>query len=158
MFSEADMQITVMLTSGLLFGFGLIVSGLVNPAKVLNFLDFTGAWDPSLAFTMAAAVLTTAIGYGLAFRRKAPLLGGSFQLPTATDVDKRLIGGAALFGVGWGLVGFCPGPAVSALATGSGEALIFVVAMLGGMGLARNINTVSDKAAPAQAAPQGGNQ
>jgi hypothetical protein len=157
MYSEADMQIAVMLTSGLLFGFGLIVSGLVNPAKVLGFLDFAGTWDPSLAFTMAAAVLTTAIGYGLAFRRKSPLLGGSFQLPTATDVDARLLGGAALFGVGWGLVGFCPGPAVSALATGSGEALVFVVAMLGGMGLARGIDTLSENA-PAQAAPQGGGQ
>lgn len=152
------MQIAVMFVSGLMFASGLTVSGLVNPAKVLNFLDIAGSWDPSLAFTMASAVATTAIGYRLAFRRKAPLLGGTFQLPTASDIDTRLVGGAALFGTGWGLVGFCPGPAVTALATGSGSALIFVAAMLIGMLVARSMDTLSQTSAALNAAPRGGSQ
>lgn len=152
------MQIAVMFVSGLMFAFGLIVSGLANPAKVLNFLDFAGSWDPSLALTMAAAVATTAVGYRLAFRRNAPLLGGVFQLPTVTDIDARLVGGAALFGIGWGLVGFCPGPAVTALGAGSGAAVIFVAAMLMGMLVARGIDTLSQTSAALKAAPKGGSQ
>src|SRR5665647_2278401 len=100
---EASMQMIAPLASGLLFGLGLVISGLINPAKVLNFLDVTGTWDPSLAFTMGAAVLTTAIGYKLSFKGK-PIFGSTFHLPTATDIDARLVGGAALFGIGWGLV------------------------------------------------------
>lgn len=152
------MQIVVMLLSGVLFGSGLIVSGLADPAKVLNFLDIAGSWDPSLAFTMASAVATTAIGYRLAFRHATPLLGGTFQLPTIKDIDTRLIAGAALFGIGWGLVGFCPGPAVAALATGSGPALIFVAAMLSGMLIARSLDTLSQTSAALRAAPKGGSQ
>jgi len=121
------------LASGLIFGLGLIVSQMVNPAKVLGFLDVFGAWDPSLAFVMAAAIPVAAAGFAIAGRRTRSLLGESVELPTKTNLDRRLIGGAALFGVGWGLVGFCPGPALAALGFGRAEAAIFVVAMIVGM-------------------------
>ena len=137
------MQIVSTFIGGLLFGLGLVVSGLINPAKVLNFLDLAGTWDPSLAFTMVAAVATTAVGYRFAFRRGAPLLGGSFQLPAASDIDARLIGGAALFGIGWGLIGFCPGPAIAALSSGTISTVTFVGAMLAGMALARMLDKPS---------------
>jgi len=137
------MQIVSTFVVGTLFGLGLVVSGLINPAKVLNFLDLAGTWDPSLAFTMAAAVLVTAIGYRVVFQRRAPLLAGSFQLPAASDLDARLIGGAALFGIGWGLVGFCPGPAVAALSSGMTSPIVFVGAMLAGMALARMLDKPS---------------
>ena len=141
------MQILSTFIVGVLFGLGLVVSGLINPAKVLNFLDFAGTWDPSLAFTMAAAIATTAIGYRFVFRRRAPLLGGSFQLPAASDIDARLIGGAALFGIGWGLIGFCPGPAIAALSSGATSTIIFVGAMLAGMALARALDKPSARLA-----------
>lgn len=134
------MQIIATLISGLLFGLGLCVSGLINPAKVLAFLDLAGAWDPSLAITMACAVVTTAIGYRIAFRSGAPLFGSSFQIPTLQEIDRTLVGGAALFGIGWGLIGFCPGPAIAALATQSISAVVFVAAMLAGMFTARNFS------------------
>jgi len=149
------MRVLASFTSGILFGLGLAVSGLINPAKVLAFLDIAGNWDPSLAFTMAAAVLVTFIGYRLVLRRQRPLLGGMFHLPTATDIDGRLIGGAALFGIGWGLVGFCPGPALAALSTGSAHVLLFVIAMFAGMALARWLDR-SAVAASSQANPTGG--
>lgn len=104
-------KIVVSLICGLIFGLGLVVAQMTNPAKILNFLDFTGAWDPSLAFVMGGALATTAIGFRLAWRSKGPLLDDSFQLPQKTRVDMRLVGGAALFEIGWGLVGLCPGPA-----------------------------------------------
>ena len=119
--------------AGLIFGLGLVVSDMINPAKVLNFLDIAGSWDPSLVFVMGTAVVTAAIGYRLVFRLKTPLLGGRFVLPNRTDIDARLIGGAALFGIGWGLAGFCPGPAISAAATGRGEVFVFLAAMAVGM-------------------------
>ncbi len=131
------MQAALTFVAGLLFGIGLIVSGLANPAKVQNFLDVAGAWDPSLALTMAAAVLTTALGYRWVFRRRRPVLEETFHLPTATAIDLKLVVGAALFGVGWGLVGYCPGPAIVALTLGNQETVIFVAAMLGGMIAAR---------------------
>lgn len=121
------------LAAGLVFGLGLIVSGMVNPAKVLNFLDVAGQWDPSLAFVMAGAAATVFAGYRLVLKRSGPLFAERFNLPGATRIDARLIGGAAMFGIGWGLVGFCPGPALTALGTGAAPALIFVVAMLAGM-------------------------
>lgn len=128
---------------GLVFGLGLIVSGMSNPAKVLNFLDIaaigSGGWDASLAFVMAGAMMVAFVGFRLALRRKAPLLGDRFHLPTATGLDSRIILGPAIFGIGWGLAGFCPGPAFTALATGGNRALLFVVAMLIGMALARRI-------------------
>jgi len=137
------MQVVSTFIVGILFGLGLVVSGLINPAKVLNFLDLAGTWDPSLAFTMAAAVVTTAVGYRFVFRHGAPLLGGGFQLPAASDIDARLVGGAALFGIGWGLVGFCPGPAIAALSSGTVSTITFAGAMLAGMALARLLDKPS---------------
>ena len=121
--------------AGLLFSLGLIVSQMVNPAKVLAFLDVTGSWDPSLAFVMVGAIFASGIGYAVAKSRGAPVIGNKLEIPTRRDFDPRLIGGAAIFGVGWGLVGLCPGPAVTALALGLWQSLTFVVAMLGGMAL-----------------------
>jgi uncharacterized membrane protein YedE/YeeE len=123
--------------SGLLFGIGLVVSGMTNPAKVLNFLDIAGTWDPSLAFVMGGAVVTTAIGYRLVLARDRPLLADRFHLPTTTAIDTRLLAGSALFGLGWGLVGYCPGPAVTALTIAAPAALVFLPAMLAGMAMAR---------------------
>ncbi len=106
---------------------------MTNPAKVLNFLDFAGSWDPSLAFVMGGAVITTTIGYRLAWRSKSPLCDAIFHLPQKTRIDARLVAGAALFGIGWGLVGFCPGPALTALSFGGWPTLLFVAAMVAGM-------------------------
>jgi uncharacterized membrane protein YedE/YeeE len=135
-------NIFIPLICGFVFGLGLVISQMANPAKVLNFLDFAGAWDPSLAFVMGGAVATAAIGFRLAWRSKAPLLGDSFHLPQRTRVDARLVGGAALFGIGWGLVGFCPGPALTALSFGGWEAALFVAAMIVGMVLFDRISTL----------------
>jgi uncharacterized membrane protein YedE/YeeE len=118
---------------GLIFGLGLVISQMSNPAKVLNFLDFAGAWDPSLGFVMGGAVAVAAIGFRLARGRKAPLLAESFHMPQKTEIDARLICGAALFGIGWGLVGFCPGPALTALSFGRPAPYLFVAAMIVGM-------------------------
>lgn len=133
------MQVIATFVSGLLFGLGLCVSGLVNPAKVQSFLDVAGDWDPSLAITMASAVIVTGVGYRVALRRGTPMFAGAFQIPPAGMIDLRLVAGAAIFGVGWGLVGFCPGPAVAALSLGAPSAVIFVLAMLVGMALARQL-------------------
>ncbi|MEB3094473.1 YeeE/YedE family protein [Achromobacter sp. D10] len=121
--------------SGLVFGLGLIISGMANPAKVLGFLDVAGAWDPSLAFVMGGAVLVTAVGFALLRRRRASLSGEPLRWPTATRVDVRLAVGSLTFGVGWGLAGFCPGPALVAASAGVPEALIFVAAMVAGMAI-----------------------
>jgi len=121
--------------SGLVFGLGLIISGMANPAKVLGFLDLAGAWDPSLAFVMGGAVLVTAAGFALLRRRRASLSGEPLRWPTATRVDLRLAVGSLAFGAGWGLAGFCPGPALVAAAAGVTEALIFVAAMVAGMAI-----------------------
>lgn len=125
------------LIAGLIFGAGLILSGMSNPAKVLNFLDLFGTWDPSLAFVMAGAVAVTFIGYRLVLKRPTPVLADAFHLPTRNDIDMKLVSGAAIFGLGWGLGGFCPGPAFTALPLGSTGILAFFPAMLIGMGLAR---------------------
>lgn len=124
---------------GLIFGVGIAVSGMINPAKVLNFFDVAGTWDPSLAFVMGGALLTTFIGYRLVLRREAPLIEARFQLPTARDIDARLVGGSAVFGIGWGIAGFCPGAAVPALGSGKWEVALFVVALLAGLWLARRV-------------------
>ncbi|CAB3889406.1 hypothetical protein LMG3410_03735 [Achromobacter aegrifaciens] len=121
--------------SGLVFGLGLIISGMANPAKVLGFLDLAGAWDPSLAFVMGGAVLVTAAGFALLRRRRASLSGEPLRWPTATRVDVRLAVGSMAFGAGWGLAGFCPGPALVAASAGVSEALIFVAAMVAGMAI-----------------------
>jgi uncharacterized membrane protein YedE/YeeE len=126
-------NIAVSFVCGLIFGLGLVISQMSNPAKVLNFLDFAGAWDPSLGFVMGGAVAVAAIGFWLARRRTTPLLAESFHLPRRTEIDARLVCGAALFGIGWGLVGFCPGPALTALAFGRREPVLFVGAMIVGM-------------------------
>lgn len=115
---------------GLTFGLGIAISGMINPAKVLNFFDVAGSWDPSLAFVMGGAVLVTFVGYRLVFVRPRPLLDDHFHLPKAGAIDARLVGGAAIFGVGWGIAGFCPGGALPALGTGRAEVLLFVAAML----------------------------
>ncbi|MGZ9811619.1 DUF6691 family protein [Pseudoroseicyclus sp. H15] len=128
------------LLSGLLFGLGLIVSGMSDPAKVLNFLDIFGTWDPSLAFVMGGAILVTAPGYALLARlRYQPLFADQFHIPTKRDLEPRLITGAAIFGIGWGLGGFCPGPALTSLPIAASGTLIFVPFMLVGIWAARNI-------------------
>lgn len=129
------MQIFVALLAGLIFGMGLIVSGMANPAKVLGFLDFAGKWDPSLAFVMAGAVALASLGFALARRRQHSFSGAPMRLPAATRIDHRLLAGSAVFGVGWGLAGFCPGPALVSAGAGESKAMLFVVAMLGGMAI-----------------------
>ena len=132
------------LLSGLVFGLGLIVSGMADPAKVLNFLDVFGTWDPSLAFVMGGAIAVTAPGFALLTRsRSRPFFDSQFRIPSRTDLDPRLLTGAVLFGTGWGLGGFCPGPALTALPIATTGALIFVPFMLGGMWLARHTPDLS---------------
>lgn len=123
--------------AGLLFGLGLIVSQMVNPAKVLGFLDIFGAWDPSLALVIGGAVAVSALGYVVARRRGVPVLAPRLEIPTRRDLDPRLIGGAALFGIGWGLVGLCPGPALIGLTFGPWPVFVFVAAMIVGMAIFR---------------------
>jgi uncharacterized membrane protein YedE/YeeE len=131
------MRIVVNMVTGLIFGLGLLISGMANPAKVQNFLDLAGTFDPSLICVMLGAVVVTFLGYRLAFRRPKPVLAGRFSLPTAKGVDGRVVLGAALFGIGWGLSGFCPGPAITSLPFLAKGTLIFVPAMLVGISLAR---------------------
>ena len=131
------MRILVSAIAGLVFGLGLIVSGMADPAKVQNFLDLFGTWDPSLAFVMLGAIAVTFAGYRLAFGRGRPLLADTLVLPNKTDIDVRLLAGAGLFGIGWGLSGFCPGPAIVSLPLLATGTLVFVPAMLAGMLLAR---------------------
>lgn len=118
---------------GLLFGLGLLLAGMADPGKVLAFLDLAGNWDPSLALVMAGAIGVAALPLNLARRRAKALLGGAMQLPTRRDLDARLVGGSLLFGVGWGIAGICPGPALAVLLTGHWQAALFVAAMLAGM-------------------------
>jgi uncharacterized membrane protein YedE/YeeE len=135
------MAIVFQFAIGLIFGIGLVLSGMSDPAKVLNFLDLaaigSGTWDGSLAFVMAGAVAVTFVGFKWVLQRARPLLGEKFYLPTSRDLDLRIVLGPAIFGVGWGLAGFCPGPAFTALGFGSRAAIIFVAAMIAGMLLAR---------------------
>ncbi|MDA9403308.1 DUF6691 family protein [Bradyrhizobium sp. CCBAU 45389] len=135
------MAILVQFAIGLIFGIGLIVSGMSNPAKVLNFLDVggipAGTWDASLAFVMAGAVAVTFIGFSRVLKLPRPFFADRFYLPTRRDIDPRIVAGPAIFGIGWGLAGFCPGPALTALGFGSVSAVIFVAAMCAGMVLAR---------------------
>ena len=123
------------LLAGLVFGLGLIVSGMANPAKVLGFLDLAGAWDPSLAFVMAGAIAVAAFAFALAKKRTASFLGAAMKLPGSCDIDRRLVIGSVLFGIGWGVAGFCPGPGLVVLGMGEIKALVFVGAMLAGMGI-----------------------
>jgi len=120
---------------GLLFGLGLIISGMTDPSKVIGFLDLAGAWDPSLAFVMVGAILIGAIAFNIAKKRQRSLLGAPMQLSSATELDKGLLIGSLVFGIGWGLSGFCPGPAVVSAAAGQPKAWIFVASMLAGIAL-----------------------
>jgi uncharacterized membrane protein YedE/YeeE len=119
--------------AGLVFGIGLVVSGMTDPGKVIGFLDLAGRWDPSLAFVMGGAILVGYFSFAAAGKRARNFLGGAMQLPTRRDIDARLVAGSAVFGVGWGLAGFCPGPALVALGAGIDQAALFVAAMLAGM-------------------------
>ncbi|WP_062118319.1 YeeE/YedE family protein [Aureimonas sp. AU40] len=130
-------RVLLALLSGLVFGAGLVVSQMVVPAKVLGFLDIFGAWDPSLAFVMIGAILVAAPAFALARRMERPWLGERFELPARREIDRRLLAGAVVFGIGWGLVGLCPGPALAALALAPAPALVFVAAMVAGMLLLR---------------------
>lgn len=121
------------LVAGIIFGMGLVLSQMVNPNKVINFLDITGQWDPSLMFVLGGAVLTTMIAYRFIFSRSKPVFDDDFHLPTLLQIDRQLLIGAVLFGVGWGVIGYCPGPAVASLGFGVEEPLIVVISMLAGM-------------------------
>lgn len=124
---------------GLVFGTGIALSGMINPAKVLNFFDVAGAWDPSLAFVMGGALIVTAIGYRLVLKNPAPLCDTSFHLPARKKIDLPLLAGAGLFGIGWGIAGFCPGGSIPALGLGEPAALIFVASMVCGIAITRLI-------------------
>ena len=127
------MSYAIALLSGLVFGIGLIVSGMTDPAKIKGFLDLAGAWDPSLAFVMAGAIVLAAVAFARARRHKRSWVGAPIEIPSDRTIDRRLVAGGVLFGVGWGIGGFCPGPALVALGSGMGSAGIFVAAMLIGM-------------------------
>ncbi len=127
------MQVLMALLTGLVFGVGLIISGMTDPSKVIGFLDLAGKWDPSLAFVMGGAILIGVFAYRFAVTRSQAILGGSMQLPTGRRIDRRLVLGAMAFGAGWGLAGYCPGPVLASLATGGSKPLIFTMAMLAGM-------------------------
>ena len=131
------MQPLVSLVAGVVFGLGLAVAEMTNPLKVLDFLDLAGHWDPSLAFVMGGAVMVTLVAFRFVLRRPVPLYGDRFHLPTLTQLDRKLLGGAALFGIGWGLAGYCPGPALATILSGNSETWLFVPAMLVGGALQR---------------------
>lgn len=139
------MQILAAALLGLLFGLGLVISGMSNPAKVLNFFDVAGSWDPSLAFVMGGALAVTAIGYRFVLRWPRPVLEPKFHLPSAKDIDPPLVLGSALFGVGWGLSGFCPGGVIPAVGTGRIEPLLFLAGLLAGLAGARIYRTLFDR-------------
>jgi len=133
---------------GVIFGIGILMSGMSNPAKVINFFDVAGSWDPSLAFVMGGALVVTFIGYRVVFGRPQPIFENGFKLPTNTKLDARLIGGSAVFGIGWGISGFCPGGALPAIGTGMPEVLMFAVAMIAGIFIAKGLQRIG----PARAA------
>lgn len=137
MWSGAEMRVVVNAVAGLIFGLGLLISGMANPAKVQNFLDLAGTFDPSLIFVMLGAIAVTFAGYRIVLRRPRPILAERFFLPTLKEIDARVILGPAIFGIGWGLSGFCPGPAITSLPLLAKGTLVFVPAMLAGIGAAR---------------------
>ncbi|HAZ99001.1 MAG TPA: hypothetical protein DCX04_07055 [Halomonas sp.] len=126
--------------AGMLFGLGLAISGMTDPARVLGFLDIAGAWDPTLMFVLGAAVGTTFVGYRLVFARGTPLFSTQFQLPTKQELDAKLLGGAALFGVGWGLSGYCPGPAIASMGGLTLPLLALLAAMVVGWWIAQRLS------------------
>jgi uncharacterized protein len=139
------MKLVLLYLSGLIFGVGISISGMANPAKVINFFDVAGTWDPSLIFVMGGALVTTFIGYRYVLRRPAPMFGVRFVLPTKRDLDLPLIGGSAVFGVGWGIAGFCPGGSIPALGTGDGSVILFTVALLAGIILATWVRSLPQR-------------
>lgn len=144
MTSSKNARLVTALIAGSIFGVGLGIAGMTRPSKVLGFLDVSGAWDPSLAFVMIGAIAVHVIAVAVARRRSAPLLAPKFSWPTRTHVDIPLLAGAALFGIGWGLGGFCPGPSLTAAASGNYAAIAFVIAMVGGMTI-RHLQTRTTK-------------
>jgi uncharacterized membrane protein YedE/YeeE len=141
------------LLSGAVFGLGLAISEMINPAKVLAFLDVAGRWDPSLALVMAGALAVTLISFHLILRRPAPLLGGGFEVPSRRNIDRPLVAGAALFGIGWGLVGYCPGPAIASVVFGHPKSFVFIVAMILGAWLYHASGRIMAASSPAPIAP-----
>ena len=127
------MKLIVTFICGLLFGSGLTISNMINPTKIQNFLDITGNWDPSLALVMLSALIITFLGYRLALKNPAPILGEKFMMPLKQAVDKSLVIGSSIFGIGWGLAGYCPGPAITALGLGFTDAFLFVAGMILGL-------------------------
>lgn len=145
------MQILMALVAGLVFGIGLIVSGMTDPAKVIGFLDLAGAWNPSLGFVMGGAILVGIFAFAIARRHERSWLGAPMRLPTATAIDRRLVLGSLAFGAGWGVAGYCPGPALASLATGGAKPLIFVLAMLAGMAVFEVLDRIAAARTPAKA-------
>lgn len=144
------MRLISIFVIGLIFGTGIAISGMANPAKVLNFFDVAGTWDPSLAFVMGGALLVTFVGYRLVFGRSAPLFEPKFFLPTSKAIDMKLIGGSALFGIGWGIAGFCPGGALPALGTGESSVFVFCAALIVGLLIGKAGVAALAAAGPAQ--------
>ncbi|MEX0347786.1 MAG: DUF6691 family protein [Paracoccaceae bacterium] len=139
------MRLAIVFLIGVIFGTGITVSGMANPAKVLNFFDVAGGWDPSLIFVMGGALVTTFLGYKLVSTRDKPLLETGFRLPNMRNIDLKLVGGSALFGIGWGLAGFCPGGALPALGTGRWEVFAFTGALVTGIILAKALQSAAAK-------------
>jgi hypothetical protein len=133
---------------GLVFGIGLVISGMTDPSKIIGFLDLAGPWDPSLALVMGGAVAVGFVAFRFARRRTAAFLGGAMHLPTARQIDRRLVAGSLVFGIGWGLAGYCPGPAVVSVGMGQDKAIVFVVAMLAGMAIYELIERVRQRRTP----------
>lgn len=133
------MKLIAVYLVGVIFGVGIAISGMANPAKVLNFFDIAGTWDPSLIFVMGGALVTTFIGYKLVFGRSAPVFESEFNVPNSRIIDRKLVGGSAVFGIGWGIAGFCPGGALPALGTGRWEVFAFVAALLAGVFIAKTL-------------------
>ena len=142
------MQIIVALLVGMLFGIGLIVSGMTDPSKVIGFLDLAGPWDPSLGLVMAGAIAVGLLAFRIAARRARSLLGEAMRLPSATRIDRRLVLGGLAFGAGWGIAGYCPGPALASLASGGAKPLIFSAAMLAGMAIFELAERLRSRAGP----------
>jgi len=150
------MKLPIAYLIGLIFGVGISLSGMANPAKVLNFFDLAGTWDPSLAFVMGGAVLVTFVGYRWVLNRPKPLFEAHFGLPTRTDIDLRLVSGAVIFGIGWGIAGFCPGGALPALGTGNSMVILFVVSLLVGIVVTSLLDNVLRKENSSRHADHGG--
>jgi uncharacterized membrane protein YedE/YeeE len=144
------MRLLISYLIGLVFGVGISISGMANPAKVLNFFDVAGTWDPSLGLVMGGALVTTFIGYRFVLRRSVPYLADAFHLPARRDLDVPLIGGAVLFGIGWGIAGFCPGGAIPALGTGNVDVFVFMAACIAGIVAARALQSAIATRNPAQ--------